>query len=155
MKRILFPIVALCLMASCKSLETNIAPERLQAAADGRNFAIDITDMYPMRGPGKYVGSDFFLRVSGDSVSSYLPYFGRAYRVSYDGSNPLDFDGPMLTYATGEGKRGASLVEFSARSEHEILVYRVAIYTNGEADIDVSSNNRDFISYKGRLRLTE
>jgi len=155
MKQTFALALLLCLLFACKSFETSIAPEQLQSAADGRNFAIDITDMYPMRAPGKYVGGDYFVRVSGDSVSSYLPYMGRAYRASYNGGNPLDFDGPMLTYESGVGKRNASIVQFTARSEQEVLAYRIVLYANGEADVDVASNNRDFISYKGRVRLSE
>lgn len=88
MKRTLFIIIVTILCVACattnrkqndrKKLEKS---ELISKAICNRDFKINVQTAHPTRGMSVTLTADFNIRVKGDSVVSYLPYFGRAYNV--------------------------------------------------------------------------
>lgn len=54
--------------------------------------------MIPLRGGGKSV-STYYIKVSADSLDSYLPYFGQARHIPYGGGKGLNFQEKIDTYS--------------------------------------------------------
>ena len=52
----------------------------LQNALNSKHFTLNVNNMYPVSASSKYVGGEFFLEVKGDTLRSYLPYFGAIIR---------------------------------------------------------------------------
>ena len=54
---------------------------QVQKMIDKGHFKIDVNRSIPMSGRSVDLTSSYSLEVKGDSVISYLPYFGQAYSV--------------------------------------------------------------------------
>ncbi len=108
----------------------------------------------PQRGGGKQLTSEYDLRVTPDSVISFLPYFGRAYfDVPYGGGDGgLKFTSTRFTYEVKEKKKGGweiSIVPSDVKNLSRLLLY---ISPDGYASLSVNSINRDFITFDGYLK---
>lgn len=104
-----------------------------------------------MRGQAVSLTSPYTLEMRGDSVISYLPYFGRAYSVPYGGGNGLRFERTTTDYTCTYDKKGTARIKFAARTDDDTYRFNIQIYPNGSASINVTPTNRQNISYQGEL----
>jgi len=152
-------IVSLAVCA-CSTLTSAERAERdaktaqaVKKALTERQFTVDIQMMYPRRGKAVNVTSDYSLQVKGDTLVSYLPYFGRAYNVPYGGGKGLNFTAPIKEYQAVKGSKGNTQVLIRVDSEEDILTYTLDIFSNGSTSIDVTARNRESISYSGQMEV--
>lgn len=122
---------------------------------ESKNYVVKCDRMYPMRGQSKYITNDYSIKLKGDTVRSYLPYFGVAQSASYGGKNVLDFKKVCTKYTCKEDKKGALSVSFTVENENETLQYQLTIYPNGTVRVFIQPMKRDSISYSGELELEE
>ena len=118
---------------------------------ESKNYVIRCDRIYPMRGQSRYVGSDYSIELKGDTVRSYLPYFGVAHSANYGGKNVLDFKKVYTDYTFTEGKKETLLVSFTVENENETLQYHLTIYPNGTVRVFIQPMKRDSVSYSGKL----
>jgi len=161
MKKLFLPLLAAVLAVSaCGILSSETREERVVREAkeaqmvrqgvETGNFTIDIDRMYPLRGSSKMV-SNYSIKVKDGVLISHLPFIGQAWRVPYGGGHALNFEAPVLNYtATANGKDGYEIRIFVRTDEDEHL-YRLTVFENGRATLDVQSQNRDRISYTGQM----
>lgn len=158
----LFAIVML--LASCatskltpeeKAKKQNLMTQRVLEALDNKHYTIDVNYVYPKRAPAHNLSYGFTLEVRGDSLISYLPYFGRAYSVPYGGGNGLDFTARMSNYVAYRTKKDLTRVDIDVENENDTYSYRLEIYDNGSASIDVNARERESISFSGEMVLKD
>jgi hypothetical protein len=89
--------------------------------------------------------------VDGDQVDSYLPYVGEAYRVPYGGGKGLNFQGKIEDYTMTKATTNRLVIEFNVTNEEDAYHYRIDLFTNGKAIIDVIARDRDAISFDGEM----
>jgi len=159
MKKLILPLLAVVFaVSSCGVLtgethaektarearEAQMVVENLQAG----NFRIDIDRMYPLRGSSQHV-TNYSVTVKDGMIDSHLPFIGQAWRVPYGGGHALNFDAPIGNYSVFQnGKEGYEIRIYVKTDEDEHL-YRITLFDNGRASLDVQSGNRDRISYSG------
>ena len=165
MKKYILPLLAAVLAVSaCGILGSETREERVareareskmvRQAIESGQFTIEIDRMYPLRGTSKMV-NNYSIKVKDDVLISYLPFIGQAWRVPYGGGHGLNFDAPVLNYtAVHNGKDGYEIRIFVRTDEDEHL-YRLTVFDNGRASLDVQSGNRDRISYTGQMVFKE
>ena len=108
-----------------------------------------------MRGGQKYLTADYYdLHVKKDSVTAYLPYFGRVYMdVPY---NPTDagikFTSTKFDYKIVEKKKGGWTVTIVLNDVRRTQKLMLDIYTNGSASLQTTSNTRDPITFLGHIK---
>jgi glutamate dehydrogenase/leucine dehydrogenase len=75
---------------------------------DAKRYTFLANYVLPQRGGGRQLTSEYDLRVTPDSVISFLPYFGRAYfDVPYGGGDGgIKFTSTKFTYEAKEKKKG-------------------------------------------------
>lgn len=122
----------------------------LRTAIENRTFVVDVDRALPMNGRSRTLTSSYSLEINGDKVKSYLPYFGRAYSVPYGGGEGLIFEAPITDYQSVFDNKGRMTIAFKTQSKEDRLEYRIQIFANGSASIDVTSVNRQNISYSGK-----
>ncbi len=127
--------------------QAELAEEIKEDMAD-RHFLIDVRQMYPQSAPAQTLASTFTLELSGDTLYSNLPYFGRAYHVPYGGGDGLHFTAEIFDYKLRRVK-DCWRTTFSTRHEGDTYVYTIDVYDNSAATIGISSNNREHISFSG------
>lgn len=119
------------------------------------NYKIDVNTALPMRGRNISLSSPYSLEIRNDSVISYLPYYGRAYSIPYDGGNGLNFKAPLKEYTMKVDKKGDARIKFSARSPEDVFEYSIRVFSNGSVSINVNMQNRQAIGFMGDLIIKD
>ena len=157
MKKFLTIAAAIICLCSCAAFRLTPAQEAkiAEAVADSlsqRHYTIDITRIYPRRGPSRVVDG-FRLKVNGDKVDSYLPFIGVAYSVDYGSqSNGMSFESTIDEYYVSTPQSDRRQIQFTTRNGNDQLMFTIIVFDNGLSDITVVSRNRETISYSGELR---
>jgi len=108
----------------------------------------------PLRGPSRNEFG-YSIRVKDGTLVSYLPYFGVSRSMNYNEGNPLNFEGPVESYAVSRNRKGAYVVEFLARNpaNHEQVLYQLSVWEDGETSMTVHCPDRDRMAYTGRMTV--
>ena len=153
-------VVAVLLAAGCGILHQSSEEKRAEEARvaalvqeqlDAQRYEITIQFMQPRRGVSQAVTSHYFIRVDGTHFRSSLPYVGVAYNLPYGGGKGLSFESEIEEYVEDNSRADRRRIVFSTDNEEDYLVYRLTVFNNGSADLEVSSRNRESISYRGFL----
>lgn len=129
--------------------------EQVKELLESGRFTIEVDRALPMQGKPVNLTTLYSLEMRGDSVVSYLPYFGRAYSLPYGGGEGLRFETLVSDYQLSYNKKGKAHIRFTARTKEDTFQFHVDVFTNGSATIGVTSTNRQEISYQGKLLLSE
>ena len=153
----LFLSVLILMLAGCATSAERAAQraetaKKVAAALADRHYKIDITMMNARRGVSRHV-SDFTLEVKGDTLVSYLPYFGWAYQVPYGGGKGLNFTERIGSYEEQQLKQGHERIVMQVKNEEDFYIFRLEVFDNGQVSIDVLPREREPISYLGELDL--
>lgn len=92
------------------------------------------------------------LKVSKDSITAYLPYFGRAYSapIGMD-EGGIHFTSTIFDYDRKEDKKGWKIdIKILDKSQNGYQLF-LEISESGSASLLVSDNNRQAISFMGVL----
>ena len=127
----------------------------LREAIENRMFVVEVDRALPMGGGSRMLTTSYSLEIKGDEVKSYLPYFGRAYSVPYGGGDGLIFESVMTDYQSSIDKKGILFVSFKTKSKEDQFVYRIRITPGGYSLIDVTSIQRQPISFHGKTFIKE
>lgn len=159
MRRATLPLL-LCALTLTACTTQRVSNERdalavvhLGQALDSRRYSIDIQTMYPRRGGGRTVSYGFSLTVKGDTLVSYLPYFGRAYSLPYGGGKGLNFTERIGSYHEQLTPKGSRHIELQTRNDEDNYLFTIDIQANGRAYIHLQPHQRESISYDGEVNL--
>jgi hypothetical protein len=153
---VLLGLVLAVLLSGCSAskgltTEEKIAGEAtLREAIENRTFTVEVDRAMPMSGSSRMLTSLYSLEINGDEVKSHLPYFGRAYSVPYGGGDGLIFESTVTDYQSTFDKKGKAVIEFNTKSKEDNCVFRIHIFANGSSSVNVSSTNRQSISFSGK-----
>ena len=161
MKKFVLPLLAVVLTVSaCGILSSETREERVaREAKEARmvrqgvetgNFTINIDRMYPLRGTSKTV-TNYSVKVKDGVLYSHLPFIGQAWRVPYGGGHALNFDAPVLNCTAFENGKDGYEIRIYVKTDEDEHLYRLTLFDNGRASLDVQSQNRDRISYSGEM----
>jgi Domain of unknown function (DUF4251) len=104
----------------------------------------------PMTGQQRTLTSDYDLTVSKSAVTSYLPYFGRAYSAPIDPSQGgIKFTSTKFQYIKKSGKKDDWDITIIPKDASEVQKLYLHISSNGYATLQVMSTNRQSISFNG------
>lgn len=158
-RKVLFLMIVVAVMlSSCGSTDGLTKVEReaqvtrqVQEGLDTRHYTIAVDWMKPLGGMPRHVSSNYELKVNGDEVDSYLPYVGEAYRLPYGGGKGLNFKGKIENYSITYPTSNRSHIEFMVTNEEDSYYYRIDVFNNGKAIIDIIPRDRDAISFDGEM----
>ena len=135
----IFWLVGIVLLLAGQSLYAQSKKEKKEQKAnevkeliDSKRFTVDVDRAIPMGGRSVNLTSPYSLEMRGDSVISYLPYFGRAYSAPYGGGDGLRFEGSITD---------------------DTFAFSVQVFSNGSATINVTPVNKQNITFYGELAL--
>ena|SRR5438552_4442238 len=108
--------------------------------------------VFPMTGSQRTLTSDYDLIVSKSTVTSYLPYFGRAYSAPIDPSQGgIKFNSTKFQYIKEDGKKDGWDITIIPKDASDVQKLYLHISSNGYATLQVTSTNRQAISFDGRI----
>lgn len=116
-----------------------------------RTFVFRAQSVLPMSGRTRQIAGDGYeVIISKDTVNSYLPYFGRAYSAPIDPSNAgVTFISTDFEYTEAPRKDGGWEITIKPRDVREVQQLFFSVSENGYGSLQVTSNNRQPISYNG------
>jgi hypothetical protein len=112
-------------------------------------FVFKAQTVLPMTGMSRQLTSEYDVRFLGDSVVAYLPYFGRAYSAGYGEGGGIDFTSTKFEYKVKERKKGGWDISIRPQDAKDVQSLNFTVSENGYASLQVTSNNRQPISYNG------
>jgi hypothetical protein len=124
----------------------------LKSLIESKTYHFHALSAKTMKGRTSTFTGEYFLDVVGDSISVDLPYAGKSYSVSY-GSTDLSilFNTTKFTYAIDTTKKGGWEVTINPKNQPTATKIFMSIYDNGYCDMNVSSPNRQPISFYGNI----
>lgn len=92
--------------------------------------------------------TDYSLLVRADSVIASLPYFGQSYSAQLKSEGGIDFVSANFDYTAAEKKKGRWEILIRPKDIRGVKMY-LTVYPNGTALLQVTSPNRESMSYNG------
>ena len=122
----------------------------IQALVDAKRFTFKAQSVHPQRGRVVQLNAEYDMKVAGDTVRSYLPYFGRAYSAPLDGrGGGIDFTSKDFEYSEKARRKGGWDITIRPKDVSDVREMNLVVFENGKASLRVTSNNREPISYNG------
>ena len=140
--------------------------EEVHSLLTSGRYEIVVSKAFPMSGRMINLTSKYSLQVRQDTLVSNLPYFGRAYSIPYGGGDGLNFEvvnseeEQNLIYRSDirtssvdkDSSRTDSRISIRAVTDEDVFDFNITVYAEGGANISVTSNQRQPISYSGEVR---
>ena len=117
---------------------------------ESKEFTFQARTVIPMTGGSRQLTSEYDVRFLGDSVISYLPYFGRAYSATYGTeSGGIEFTSTKFDYKAKARKKGGWDITLKPQDVRNVEEIDLTISDDGSASLRVTSTNRQPISFYG------
>jgi hypothetical protein len=118
------------------------------------NFVFIAQSVAPSQGMIRQLSPDYDLRVSSDSVIAYLPYFGRAYSAPIGVSEGgIKFTSTKFKYIQRDRKKGGWDIIIKPADTDDVKQLLLTVFQNGSAFLQVTSVNRQLISFNGYISV--
>lgn len=118
---------------------------------DNKTYNFSAQSVTPLRGGNTQLSYGYSLRVNKDTITVYLPYYGRAFVAPIDPvDNGLDFTSTKFTYSADVKKNGyeISIVPADAKDVKQLFL---DVSLSGYCTLRITNLNRDAISFDGYL----
>ncbi len=126
---------------------------KVSSDVESRNLTLKFNYAMPLRMQPVNLTSDYSLKLKGDSAIAFLPYYGVAHTApinSMDGG--IKFSEPMKDFAIRKNKRNDGwFIDFKVNTTEYHYQLHLVVYSNGKADLQVISVERDAISFSGEM----
>jgi hypothetical protein len=133
--------------------KVDVKKDQIRGLIESRNYVFRVQTVQPMQ-PSRniQITSDYDLKVSPDTVISYLPYFGRAYVAPIDPSKGgIRFTSTKFEYTADKRKKGGWVITVKPQDTQEARQLSLSVSENGYANLQVVGNNRQPISFGGYI----
>ena len=118
-----------------------------------KSFVFVANTAFPLGGRTINLTSLYNVRLSADTVVSDLPYFGRAFVAPINPSEGgIHFTSTKFSYDIKERKKGGWNITILPNDTKDVRQMYMTVSEEGYASLQVTSNNRQNISYSGYIR---
>jgi hypothetical protein len=125
---------------------------QIQNLVNSKNFVFVAQTALPLSGRSINLTTPYNLKVSGDTVVSDLPYFGRTFVAPMNPSGGgIHFKSANANYTVKERKKGGWDVTILPKDAEDVRQMFLSITEEGYATLQVISNNRQSIGYNGYI----
>ncbi len=161
MKKLLLLFVAALTLAGCISAEERAARlaehmEKVKAAVGHQQYKISLRSMTPMRSGSITLSGAYYLKVTGNELTTEMPYLGRDDIPHFKTRGERRFDrmieirGEMENYNLAlVPTEKAGVITFKASNKGEDCTFNIRISSDGMAKILVQPDRKDEIRYEG------
>ncbi len=151
-KQILFPLVIAMLAITTAANAQDKKPEEVKKMVESKNYIFIAQRVIPRSSSSRILTTDYDLTVTGDSVISYLPYFGRAYSAPLDPTKGgIQFTSTKFEYK--QIKDGDEWeITIRPKDAADVQELYLTIFDNGRATLAVNNTNRQSISFNGYVK---
>ena len=125
----------------------------VKSVLEGKRFIFKAQSVSPTAMPMRQLtGDNYNLRVTGDTLVSYLPYFGRAFSAPSPGApGGYSFTSTDFDYTAKARRKGGWDVVIKPKDVNDVREFSLNVSKSGYATLRALSNNRQLITYNGFL----
>jgi hypothetical protein len=139
-----------------KKQRDSIQAAQIRIMVEEKRYFFMAQSTTPSRGGLRQITGGYNLRVAKDTLVSDLPYFGRSYTASYGTSDGgIKFTSVDFDYKVEPRKKGGWNITINPKEMNTCRQMNLIIYSDGSASLDVSSNDKQPISFKGIISATK
>jgi len=144
-------LLSLTLTVTAMAQEKN--PSNIQQAIETKNFVFKAESVTPQRGRMRQLTPEYDVVLRPDTITSFLPYFGRAFTASINSSEGgIKFTATNFDYTVSPKKKNRWEITIKPKDVNDVRELYLTVFDNGRATLQVSSNNRESISFNGFLQ---
>ena len=122
----------------------------IKSLVESKRFAFKVQTIMPLSGNVRQSLNEYDIQLYGDSLISQLPYFGRAFTAPMPGERGgFYFTSTDFDYAVKARKKEGWDIILQPKDVKDVSEYSLSISEKGYANLRVTSNNRQPISYSG------
>src|SRR5690349_475801 len=107
---------------------------------ESKKYAFMAQSVSPLRGSTRQLTPEYDVRVIGDSLVTFLPYFGRAYSAPINSEGGIKLTTTKFDYKVQPAKKGGYEITFAPVDNSEVRQLRLSVSANGYAQLQVISN---------------
>lgn len=125
----------------------------IKALVNAQRYSFEAQTALPLGMRGRQLTPGYELKVRKDTIEAYLPYFGRAYTATI-GSNDggIQFKTTDFKYTLTEAKKGGWNITIVPKNSGDTRQLTLYVSQAGYASLQVTSNNRQSISFNGYIQ---
>lgn len=99
------------------------------------------------------IGNPNYLKVEGDTISAYLPFFGeRQMSGGYGDKSAIEFKGiPNNLKISKNSKNNSYTMLFNITENIEVYQVTITLFNNLNSNIQINSSHRNFMRYTGKV----
>ena len=151
LKIVPFLFLAFCINpAKAQSKKTSI-----ETMLNSRHFIFRVQTIFPTGAISRQSIGEYDLKLKGDSLISYLPYFGRAYTAPPPGDQGYNFISTGFQYSSKTTKKGGWEILIKPNDIRDFREFSLTISEKGYGTLRALSNNRQPISYSGYITTSK
>jgi hypothetical protein len=149
------------LLLSCGTTKSALEKAEKAQLYDNKFENLDFKFMadyaYPQSFQSVYLSPLYDVTVTPDTVTAYLPYYGRAYRAPMNSSEGgIKFESTDFDSAVEKGRKdGEWLVTIRTNDTSRPFTLYFYLWNNGSARLDVNDQDRQSISFKGTIETKD
>jgi hypothetical protein len=148
--------LSLLLVLFFNAIQAQDKKDILQPAIEAKHFTFAAETVLPTSGrPRQVTGDRYGITISGDSLRSYLPYFGRVYSAPLNGEGGYNFTSTAFGYTVNNRKKGGWEISIKPTDVSDFREFLLTVSESGSAVLQAMSNNRQPISYNGTVDVQQ
>lgn len=138
-----------------QSVVSNAQPKSgtdVAALIDNKRFEFVAESANPMRGRSIFLTAGYSVTFTGDTLKSFLPYYGRAYQATLDPSEAgIKFTSTDYEYQVKEKRKGWDLI-VKPKDVTQAPMFTISVSKEGYATLRAVLVDRQSISFSGRVQ---
>ena len=148
---------ALCTLTVFGSIPPARAQEKDKAAitkqlVESQRYVFIPQSAMPLSGRVRQLTPDYSLKITKDTLDTYLPYFGRAYSAPIDATQGgIQFVTNSFEYTATPRKKSGWDISIKPKDNRDVQQMQLSISETGYASLQVISINRQAISFNGYI----
>lgn len=157
MKQLIVPATLVLLFSACNSNYRAMmkagTQKTITAAIDSTKWIFTPITMIPQFDNSRPVFGGYTVTCKRDTLSVYLPYYGRAYAGAdlLSTTNPLDFISTNFAIDRTLVKEGQWKITLKPKERSEVQLMSFTFFSNGSADLTVIMTNRSSVNFTGNI----
>ena len=139
---------------SCGTSKVAVDDRTVQEKMNSKRYTFLADHVYPTGGfRSRYLSPGYDLKITPDTISAYLPYFGRAYQADYGSTDGgIKFTSTDFEYKIEQGKKpGNWIVNIRTKDQRKEVTLTLNVWNNGKASLDVHDQTKQPILFQGEL----
>lgn len=125
----------------------------IRRLVESQNYAFSAETVLPMGGMTGQLATGYYdVKITKESVISYLPFFGNGYSVpDDDAKGGIKFTSKDFDYIQSDGKKGGWKIVIKPKDTREVQQMTLNISSEGYTTMQVISSQRQPISFYGSI----